>query len=210
MNRLLSPEMGRCGVALQGTLVGKPQRKRGGIRDWPVYEKELLRLAKERVGRHVAVLVDYYAMPASWPGRSAASGKPGPDRGRQVEERLMAECTSALRGRFLPCVQLHEFESLLFADPTATAEALDAVGGVTSPSQLAADLTAVREGAGGLIEGINDHPSTAPSKRISALVPGYNKVAWGNAAAKRAGLETLRKECPWLDRWLHRLEGLNA
>ncbi len=59
--QVIAPHIAASGVALAGTLVGKPQKKRGGIRPWQTYRGELLRLAKERPERHLAVLVDYYA-----------------------------------------------------------------------------------------------------------------------------------------------------
>src|SRR5947199_2910360 len=85
---VIAPYVAAGGVALAGTLVGKPQRKQGGIRDWPVYRAELLRLAKQRAGRHVAVLVDYYGMPNSWPGRTLSATLPMNQRGSHVESAL--------------------------------------------------------------------------------------------------------------------------
>ena len=49
---IIAPFVALHGVSLAGTLVGKPQNKRGGIRSWPAYRSELLKLAKERVDRH--------------------------------------------------------------------------------------------------------------------------------------------------------------
>jgi len=114
---LIAPHVAAGGIALAGTLVGKPQRRIGGIRPWPIYRSELLRLAKARPDRHVAVLVDYYAMPDSWPGRADSRKKPIAQRGSHVEEMLRSDLHDFLPHRFHPCVQLHEFESLLFVDP---------------------------------------------------------------------------------------------
>ena len=120
----------------------------------------------------------------------------------------MEECSQELRGRFLPCVQLHEFEALLFVDPSATVQALEAVGHPRNADQLQVNLQRVKEEAHGSVERINDSEQTAPSKRLLQLVPGYDKVAWGNMAAEAAGLPALRTGCPWLSRWLEQLESL--
>jgi hypothetical protein len=204
---LIAPEVAMHGVMLAGTLVGKPQRKRGGIRDWPIYRSELLRLAKERSDRHLAVLVDYYAMPSSWPGRTTSSTRLKPERGKHIEEALRADLANELPARFHPCVQLHEFEALLFVDPDLAALSI-AVGGGRIHPQAAAQMSSIKSEFGNLVESINDDPENAPSKRITRIVPGYDKVAWGVTAAKDVTLPVLRAGCPWLDRWLTALTNI--
>jgi hypothetical protein len=200
--------LGAVGVALKPTLVGRPQRKRGGVRDWPVYRSEALRLASERADRHVAVMVDYFRMPHSWPGRAGAAEGPIDERGRRVEDALLADLGNDLPGRFHPCVELHEFESLLFVAPDVTARSVAPAAPGRSPSRIADELGRVRAQHADQVERIDEGPTTAPSKRMEVAIPGYDKVAWGPPAAREAGLATLRADCPWLDRWLTRLEAL--
>lgn len=207
---VVGPYLAARDIALAGTLVGKPQRKQGGVREWPVYRNELLRLAKQRGHRHVAVLVDYYAMPDSWPGRSDSRNKPTAERGSHVEEMLRKDLGSDLSGRFHPCVQLHEFESLLFVDPDTAALSIAVGGGVPAHQIVADKMKTIKKNCGGLVEQINDSPQTAPSKRLTLIMPGYDKVAWGVTAAADVSLATLRAGCPWLDRWLTELEGLGV
>jgi len=193
------------GISLAGTLVGKPHQKKGGISPWQSYRRELVRLAKERDARHVAVLVDYYGMPGDWPGRTASRSLPVLERGAHVEKELVSDLDTELPGRFHPCIQLHEFESLLFADPELSALSIAIGSGLDDESQLADDMHSVKQECGGSAELIDDGPETAPSKRLIALVPGYDKVAWGVTAAKDVPIEVLRRECSWLDRWVTRL-----
>ena len=207
---VIAPGLHRAGVSVAGTLVGKPQRKRGGISAWPVYRNEIRRLAKQRVDWHVGVLVDYYAMPDSWPGRATAPGKPPADRGLHVEDALRDDLDADMGGRFIPCVQLHEFESLLFAVPETTAESLQSNAGDFSADLIEGKLNEVLEQCGGLVEQIDDGPTTAPSKRLATILPRYDKVAWGVLAADAAGLDELRAGCPWLDRWLSSLESIGG
>jgi len=205
---LISPFLFAAGISLAGTLVGKPGRKRGGIQEWETYRSEVLRLAKERDRRHVCVMVDYYSMPSSWPGRERANTKRIATRGRIVEESLVADLSAEIGARFHPCVQLHEFESLLFVDPKRTAMSIATGGGLGSHDhvRLGAQLAAIRSGCGPSVEHIDDSPATAPSKRLLSVIPGYDKVAWGVTAASDIGVAALRGGCPWLDRWLTRLE----
>jgi len=107
---IVAPELAAHGLALSGTLVGKPQRKRGGIRDWAIYRAELIRLAKEREDRHLAVLVDYYGMPSTWPGRVTAAGQLNVLRGKCVEDAITLDLAGELPGRFHPCIALHKLK----------------------------------------------------------------------------------------------------
>ena len=52
---------------------------------------------------------------------------------------------------------------------------------------------------------INDGPATAPSKRLLAAYPAYNKTQDGPLAIAELGLPALRSQCPHLDTWLQRL-----
>ena len=205
---VVRPYIANQGVALAGTLVGKPQRKRGGIRPWQVYRSELIRLAKERDGRILSVLVDYYAMPNCWPGRAKANSKPIDERGHYVELELRKELADVLGEQFIPCVQHHEFETLLFVNPELSALSIAVAGGTLSPKDVAAQMVEIRESFDDKIERINDSPQTAPSKRILELVPGYDKVAFGVTATTDVGVDELRSGCPWLDRWLTQIEEL--
>lgn len=208
VRRHVAPAVAGQGVALSGTLVGKTHRKRGGIRGWAVYERELIRLASERADRHLALLVDYYAMPADWPGRAEAAGRPLAERGAYVEQRLAEQADPVFRDRFVPCVQYHEFESLLFVDGWTTAWELDAVGRPRSSAAVEKKINEAVAAAGGQAEWVNDGPDSAPSKRIAQMIVGYDKVAWGNQVVDAVTLPRLRKGCPWLDRWMAALQAL--
>lgn len=205
---VVAPGLHGANVSLAGTLVGKPQRKRGGIREWNVYKQEILSLAKQRSDRHIGVLVDYYAMPDSWPGRTTAPSKPHANRGLHVEDALRNDLESDIGDRFVPCVQLHEFESLLFVKPEATATSLASQASSSSAEWIAGKLSDVLQDCDGKVEQIDDSPATAPSKRLISILPRYDKVAWGVLATNEAGLDDLRQGCPWLERWLSHLESI--
>jgi hypothetical protein len=55
-------------------------------------------------------------------------------------------------------------------------------------------------------EEIDDSPATAPSKRVEALVRGYEKPLLGVLAILEIGLVRIRAESPHFDGWLGRLE----
>ncbi len=100
--------------------------------------------------------------------------------------------------RFVPFVVMHEFEGLLFSDCAAFSRSI-------GRPDLEARLREIRE-AFATPEEINDSPVTAPSKRVEALVPGYQKPLYGVSAALEMGLARIREECPHFDGWLKQLE----
>jgi hypothetical protein len=109
------------------------------------------------------------------------------------------------RELFVPYVQVHEFEALLFSDTSIAAHELVANPG--GPMNLARLLKAVLDAAG-QPEAINDNWNTCPSKRIIGLAPGYRKPFHGPMAAARIGLDKMRRACPHFGQWVTRLENL--
>ena len=102
--------------------------------------------------------------------------------------------------RFVPYVMMHEFEAMLFSD-------CQAFGNAIGRSDLSAGFQAIRSEFDSPEE-IDDAPTNAPSKRIEALLPGYQKPTMGVQAAQNIGLEAIRRECPHFADWLERLESL--
>ena len=103
--------------------------------------------------------------------------------------------------KVIPYVQKYEFEALLFADVRAFA-AID-----VSPQEVE-QLAAISSRFAP--EDINDNPHAAPSKRIAAIVPRYDKVVGGAVVASEVGLPAMCSACPRFRTWLTRLETLAA
>jgi hypothetical protein len=143
-------------------------------------------------------------MKEGWPGRAQAASLPVDEKALTVEQALLDDVTAAMGGdypsRFIPFVVMHEFEALLFSDCSAFAR------GVGLPN-LEASLGTIRDQFK-TPEEIDDSPITAPSKRIEALIPGYEKPLFGVVAALEIGLEKMREACPHFRGWLTRLEAL--
>ena len=105
--------------------------------------------------------------------------------------------------KVVPYVQRHEFEGLLFSE----VDLFEIQIGF--PHGCATELRAVREQFA-TPEDINDHPLTAPSKRIASIIPRYGKVLHGPILAGEIGLDTIRAECPRFNAWMTRLESLGT
>ena len=101
--------------------------------------------------------------------------------------------------KVIPYVQKHEFEALLFADVQAFSAIHMSPHGIERLAETASRFAP---------EDIDDDPASAPSKRIIALMPDYDKVVGGNVVASEVGLPAMRAACPRFNAWLARLEAL--
>ena len=187
--------------------------RRGGIRPWPSARSDILRHLRSDPSCLVSTMVDYYGLPAQgsggWPGRSHAQAVADViGKATAVESSLRDEIHAEMGwgsgglGRFLPFVVMHEFEGLLFSDCDSFANSL-------GKPQVATLLSEVNQ-LFATPEHINDSPSTAPSKRILRIVPGYQKPLNGTIAASSIGLGVIRAACPHFGQWLSSLEAAIA
>jgi hypothetical protein len=183
-------------------------RQMGGIRPWPSVKKEIMYHLREDAGCVATTMVDYYALPQGdpngWPGRAQSGGLVSvKQKALCVQDAVRDDLLAEMGGRFdsrrfVPFVVMHEFEALLFSDCAAFSR------GIYRPD-LEDSLRTIRE-AFATPEEINDSPDTAPSKRIKALMPGYQKPLYGVLAALEITLSRIRSECPHFDGWVKQLE----
>ena len=122
-----------------------------------------------------------------------------------MEEALSADINGKFNdARFVPYIQLHEFEAFILADPKQLDwEFLEH----DRPIQRLIDMVA-REG--GNPELIDDGENTAPSKRIIREIAEYagNKAISGPLVAGKIGMPTLCERCPHFAKWIEKLATL--
>ena len=97
---------------------------------------------------------------------------------------------------FIPYIQLHEFEALLFSSDVG-------FKGLFSPKE--SDKLSKIVGDYPNPEEINSSPESAPSKRILAIVPTYDKVLGGDLIANAIGIGTILERCPRFRAWVESL-----
>ncbi|MBN2686469.1 MAG: DUF4276 family protein [Pontiellaceae bacterium] len=145
-------------------------------------------------------MFDLYALPDDFPAYAEAKRQHDPyERIRILEQALGADIDDP---RFVPYIQLHEFEALIFADPKQLdCEYLEHDGPIQNLISMVGDQNP---------ELINDSPQTAPSKRILKEIPEYDKVSAGVSVAGEIGLQALRNKCRHFNDWLTGLEQLSV
>lgn len=93
---------------------------------------------------------------------------------------------------------MHEFEGLLFSDCERFGRGIFRPDLVPQFQEIRKQFSTPEE--------IDDSPVTAPSKRVEALVTGYQKPLLGALAVLEIGLDAIRRACPHFREWLERLE----
>lgn len=184
----------------------KPTRSRadrGGVLNYENSKKDIQRWLREdkNSDARFTTMFDLYALPNNFPGFEEAKKYSDPYKKIQYLEQAFGTDISDLR--FLPYIQLHEFEALVLSDP----------------SKLNNIFAGYEEAIGQLVkecegyeypELINQGKTTAPSKRIIQAVPGYSKISDGLTIVKSIGLDSIRSKCPHFNQWITRLENLQV
>jgi hypothetical protein len=152
---------------------------------------------------YFTTMIDLYAIPKDFPKLEAAQTQSSPrEKVLFLEEALRKDLSHP---RFVPYIQLHEFEALMLCDP----------------SQLGAEFPGQEEAIKALMkeclpfanpELIDEGAESHPAMRIIRHVPAYKhrKLVVGTRTVARIGLASVRQKCQHFNEWLVRLESLNV
>ncbi|MES2387573.1 MAG: DUF4276 family protein [Bacteroidota bacterium] len=185
-------------------LHNKPAK--GGLLKFPKFRADLLNWIAE--GKHrkdkvyYSSLLDLYAFPIDDQSPYTEEIRSIADpyaKVARLEDAISKNINSPV---FIPFVQLHEFEAMLFTD-------INCLNSLY-PDKAGAVNRLARSVQGLPPEEINEKPQTAPSKRIISYLPEYEagKNADGPLAVMEIGLDRVRQACPHFDEWLKKLESL--
>ncbi len=174
---------------------------RGGLLDYERAKGDLIRWMKEdqNTDAYFTTMFDLYALPENFP--SFVEAKKLRDPYQRVETLERAFEADLTHRRFIPYIQLHEFEALILSDPSGFASRfIEHVAGIRDLVDMCADFRSP--------ELIDDDVNNAPSKRIIRAIPDYKgtKASAGPLIAQRIGLRTIRQKCPHFNEWLTKLE----
>ncbi len=205
---ILAPEIGRKGIYLTARCVETSRTKskiyRGGLIDFDKTRKDILLWLKQDKNAFVTTMFDLYALPDSFPGKDSVKKMTDPYKIVSFLEKKFGENIRNeidCEERFIPYIQLHEFEGLLFSD----VEKIDEVMKIDSNKKP--QLLEISEEFDNP-ELINQGSETAPSKRLLKIYPSYDKISNGSIIAQKIGLKQIRDKCSHFNEWLQKIEVL--
>ena len=203
VKQILVPHLSPKLVLSRAVLTSRDNKRglifRGGLSNYAKAKNDIelwLREAPETEHRFTTMF-DFYRLPNDFPGYAAAQKLSDPyEKAAYLEAALRADIGD---DRFLPYLQLHEFEALIFADPQKLDwEYLEHESAIEELLAVSADFANP--------ELVNGSEATAPSKRIKQVIPEFDKVTAGISVLTRIGLETLKIKCPHFAEWIGNLE----
>ena len=95
VNRVLRPYLQPLGVNPHARKLGKPGHYTGMV-EYPRARADILTTLKEDTISFCTTMVDYYAMPDSWPEREAARHKPFSEKPVAIEQAILADISATL------------------------------------------------------------------------------------------------------------------
>lgn len=190
-------------------ITSKKKNVRGGMLSYVTQAKRdlrnmMLQYKDNDYEHHVfTTMFDYYALPDDFPAfREAHKCHDVRKRIKFIED---AFCKDIASSSFIPYIQLHEFEALLYVD-------IERLKADYPDSSKEIDKLKIDSDKIGDPELINNKPETAPSKRIIKALQGkyhYNKVLSGADITKQIGLERLMDKCTHFREWLEKIISLS-
>ncbi len=128
VKELLQPVFLDKNIILSPALVGKPGHKGGNFKFERLRTDVEIRLLGDPTA-YCTTFFDYYGLPNSFPGKNVPNGQAEVEaKARAVQGAMTAELQKMIgqdpMRRFIPFVQMYEFEALLFSDPMAFARGI--------------------------------------------------------------------------------------
>ncbi|WP_081912627.1 DUF4276 family protein [Salegentibacter sp. Hel_I_6] len=146
----------------------------------------------------VTTFIDFFRLKSDFPKFEDAQKKLNKIQRVGFLEQALTEAVNS--PRFIPYIQLHEFEGLLFAAKDGFEFLPD-----LKQANLNRLLLAVAEKENP--EELNDGELTAPSKRLEQLIPGFdkNKPFYGGIIAEINTIDPILNRCTRFSDWVEKL-----
>lgn len=176
------------------TIETSPGYKGGDVRYEGRYKNNIQRILRGSEEMVVTSFIDYYRLRSDFPNFDGSRKLSNPE---QRVELIEQGCYNDIGDtRFIPYIQLHEFEGLLFSSSSG----FELFPDLSKPNKN--ELISIVEQFPNP-ELINDRPDSAPSRRLERLIPNYRKPLFGTMIALENGFEIILKKCPRFNSWIN-------
>lgn len=189
-------------MQIQTTLI---KHSKGGIVKWIFLKQQIENHLKTDKSAFVTTLIDYYGINSKLDFPNWDISKKIQDKNKIVEliENAMYEdIAEDFRFWFIPYIQLHEFEGLLFSDIDVFYKHIPP-NDIINKEELENTFHEYTNP-----EMINNNTTTTPSKRLTRIIRGYNKIIYGDFLVSAIGIVKIREKAPRFNSWLTKLENL--
>lgn len=179
---------------------------RGGLTTYAQALNDISNWLKSDSDAYVTTMFDYYRLPNDFPQYAECMNCTSDLKRVVALERALAEdiyrrLPGVSSERFVPYIQLHEFETLLFTDVTVLKKDYLDDRDISAIDDLYESTKMIPP------EDINDGPETAPSKRLLNAIDyrkGELPAEWLNAIT----VEKVIEKCPHFAEWINQISQL--
>lgn len=210
VSKVMKPYLKDYGIVLKPRilLTSKKKNQRGGMINYSQAKRDVENWISENRNRksethYYTTMFDFYALPSDFPCMDEIEKYTDAYGKVSAVERAMTEKFQV--SNFVPYIQLHEFEALLFSDISKIVDRFP------KQKRTITNLQKVLDGCNGNPELVNTGRTTAPSKRITAVVGEgrYHKVQDGVNIACRIGIDVMMNKCRHFKEWIDNLIALS-
>jgi len=194
VNSLLCPYFNSKGIYdVRAIKIQTSPGHKGGDLKYDRYKPTVEKLLRQEPDILVTSLIDFYRLKTDFPKYNEAKSITNINERVSFIESAMSE--SINNQRFLPYIQVHEFEGILFSAKNGF-EYLPEI-----PERNLNELLSIVNGYANP-ESINEGEKTHPSKRLKNLIPGYQKTFHGPMIAIENGIQSVIDRCPRFRNWI--------
>ena len=195
VNELLAPYFNSLGLHdIRATKITTSKGHKGGFVNYVHLKNDVVKLLRQS-GNEVIVtmFVDFFKLPTSLPDYKKIAKLSS--KKEQVSKFEIAIAKDIDDRRFIPYIQMHEFEALLFSSSKGFENYYRGEKKVISEvSKIITEFSNPEE--------INSNKP--PSYRIKEFtLENYDKIIHGNIIALEIGIEMLLKKCPKFKTWVN-------
>lgn len=195
VNQVLRKYLTDRGVSCVNAMLIRTSRKgRGGFVNFDHLKRDITSVLNSEKDAIVTTFVDFFRCPTNMPGYEEAAKMVDHVKAVELLEENLANSFGT--SRFIPYIQLHEFEALLYSSNKGFET-------YWSEEQSKRTEEIIKQFANP--EDINSRPETAPSKRLLNIKEDYDKVAEGNLIALEVGIEDMLSRCPRFKAWVEQI-----
>ncbi len=176
----------------QKIITNRKKNKKGGNVAFDYLKNDIERVAATR-NVLITTFLDFFRLPTDFPGYTTDSLKI-----EQIEEAVRENISSIVdRANFLPYIQRHEIEALMYTNMDGFNYVVDKEESLNKLKEI------INQYANP--EDINSGSETAPSKRLMKIFP-YQKTTDGEIILEALPINDIRSKCPRFNEWLENLE----
>ena len=130
IQNVLVPHLCKKGVYIIPIIASKPGQKGGDIK-WSRIRNDIERYIKQRRDTYLTLFLDYYGLKPDWPGYLESREKRTSGEKAKTVNSATMDAVKDMFGeyeatrRFIPYLSMHEFEALLFSNPSVLASHLN-------------------------------------------------------------------------------------